>query len=105
MIVFAIRLTGTNKYLPQVRNGGYSFTEFEEEGGQYGPRLHTSRRRAQQALAAWRRGYHKPKWIRSHSFDGEDDEYELVVQEVPERFNMRCEIVEFTLSERRVWEA
>jgi hypothetical protein len=101
MAFWAIRLKGSDRYLPQVkRQHGYSFTEptsIEQEP----PRLFFTERSAHLSLAQWLRGHHKKTRSGGYSWDGEYDYEEYIdVVHQPHRKLEDMEVVEFAAVER-----
>lgn len=94
MKAFAIRMKGTNLYLPRVVKGN-SFAELEADGGRLGPRVVTTRHAAQSILSQWLRGH----FYVTVSGDEWDQETELTVEPQADRVKADMEIVEFELVE------
>lgn len=100
--LFAIRLKGTEDYLPALpvrRKHGYSFT-VPTSATKEMPRWFTDRDSAERALTSWLQGEHNVKRSHSTSYFGEveADEYAVVVRK-PDRKRELMEIVAFDLAE------
>lgn len=99
MQAWAIRLRGTNKWLTAKR-GSFSFDE-PKEGT---PRLHLSKRSAQNTLTTWLlgRAHWKAMPVTYDSYNGEYDGGDIIKtnQKVPTRLRENMEIVEFELIEK-----
>lgn len=91
---YAIRERGTERYLPELktRGRGYSWTDLELDGGQYGPRLHFTEQAARNARSAWRRGQVEVTYL------SEGQPFNQLIPK-PERKLVSLEIVTF-----RLWE-
>lgn len=99
---YAIRHKPTGDYMPQLNNQkGYSSTGPMIAGGDLGPRLFISRRRAQMALNAWLRG----EWIRVYTMHSDMMDYtsedidRMKIEPRPNRKKEDMEIVCFNLIE------
>jgi hypothetical protein len=99
MKTWAIRLKETDKYLP-VSRGGNSYVEPTSSTISY-PRLHKSKRGAQNALTAWLQGHWIQKTTGGYSYFGEPDfETETFAnKKIESRKRENMEIVEFDLIE------
>jgi hypothetical protein len=102
MTVWAIRVKGTKKYLPDrgKRWGrGHTFDEpVHIEDGVQSPRLFLSERGAIQAMHAWYRGKYSLK--KSTDFMTGDVDFEFDIESIPERLEIKLEVVEIMLSTR-----
>lgn len=104
MVVYAICVKGTGKYLPAKRDGrgrgrGFSWDEPEQGGGKYGPRLHGTLVGARNTLVSWLHGPYKNVSVQ-YSFDS-DPEWETRAVEpsaLSPRRSEDMEIVQFILT-------
>lgn len=99
MIIYAIRLKGTDKYLPywykegnRIKKGSYSFTEPTNE---IPPRFFVTKASAVNALTAWLSG--KWAWRGANYIDG--PEYNLEPKTITTRKKELMEIVSFKIKE------
>lgn len=100
MLLYAIRLKGTNKYLPaRLKRRGFSYDVPTEMRIGLPPRLHPTLRGAQNALTAWLQG----EWVQETTYSGEwgdEADVEVYPKEPPiPRKREDMEIVIFTLNE------
>lgn len=98
MMAYAIKLKGTDKYLPILwrHRSGFSHTEPTNEQL---PRLFPTLRSAQNALTAWLQGHWRQETNRS-GFDGEDvDVYTVPYESVEGRKRENMEIVKMEIKE------
>lgn len=97
MKFWAIRIHGTNLYMPDLgtRRYGWSHTEFEPNGGYFGPRRFWKPRSAQYAAAAWKRGIHvttnrKMCFANGRAYGATG----MRIEPVPDRANADLEVIE-----------
>ena len=98
MKAYAIKLRGTDKYLPIMwrKRCGFSHTEPTNE---ILPRLFPSLRSAQNALTAWLQGEFRTETVRS-GFYGEDTDVYTVPYKVDGRERDKMEIVKMEIRQR-----
>ena len=97
MKTWAIRVKGTKMFLPSVRSG----QSYSEPSDSKYPRLHKSKRGAQNALTAWLQGHWVQKTTGGYSYFGEPD-FETITfasKKIESRKRENMEIVEFELIE------
>lgn len=100
---YAVRHIPTGFFLPTTKKG-YTTTE-PMDATLISPRLHTSHKRANQAMHAWCRGVHKARWEYS---DSDSDYYsggsmyveEIKIKPMPKRNLADMEVVEVHLHVR-----
>ena len=102
MELYAIRLKGTNKYLPSRKRGtAFSYSEPTPCTEEL-PRFHHSEERAKAVLTQWLKGWHH-KWRSGghNTIFGEDDWEEGIDIKTPDipRKREDMELVKFTLVE------
>jgi hypothetical protein len=100
MTAYAIKLKGTDKYLPILwrKRCGFSRTEPTNE---HLPRLFPSLRSAQNGLTAWLQGEFKTEITRS-GFYGEDEDVYTVPYKVEGRERGKMEIVKMVIREESI---
>jgi len=97
---WAIRVKGTNLYLPEIKyHRGYTHYDPEPDGGALGPRLLRSRRAAINALAAYCQGIWFRDWNHGNPIEGNDSYDFPNVKPDTQRSKADFEIVEFEVIE------
>ena len=101
MIAHAIKLKGTDKYLPIMWRKRCGFSHTEPTNEQI-PRLFPSLRSAQNALTAWLQGYWRQETSRSGLYGEDVDCYTVPYASVEGRKRENMEIVKMEIKEKLV---